>query len=229
MRAALEKSLAALGTTYLDLLLLHSVGPSPAARHEAWSELEALKREGLVRAIGVSNFGVRELKDLVSKATIKPAVNQVKFNVYHRGGTHNAQGDDLAEYAQQQGILLIGYCTLNDWPSKLKPVDDMHVASVARRLGRTPAQVLLQWSIQVGISPLTRSRSEARLAEAAELLSDETSFVLSVEDEEYLSGLAWWVHSSTYLPPSSTRDVHGVLGLPASAAEWAGRELKGEL
>jgi 2,5-diketo-D-gluconate reductase A len=78
VRKAVAASLAALGTTYLDLLMLHSVGPSAAARNEAWREMEKLRAEGVVRVIGTSNFGTAEMAQLRAESTVAPATAQVR-------------------------------------------------------------------------------------------------------------------------------------------------------
>ena len=218
VRAAVAKSLQALGTTYLDLLMLHSIGPSPSARMEAWREMEALKAEGVVRAIGTSNFGTREMGELRAATSEPPAVHQIKFNVYHQGRTGNAAGEDFAADCAADGCVVMAYCPLNAWPSKLAPVDDKIVGAIARRLGRTPAQVLLRWVLQRGAVALTRSRDERRLRDALAV----KDFALSESDMAVLSGLSWLVESETNRPPPAVVDALGVVSAhprePAGAA-----------
>ena len=81
----LPEARARLRTPYLDLLVLDSAGPSVRERNEAWFAMEQLKREGKVRALGVSNFGSHELHELSQFATVWPAVAQTKFSVYNPG------------------------------------------------------------------------------------------------------------------------------------------------
>lgn len=163
--------------------------------------------------IGVSNFGTHDLASLARVAETRPATLQVKFNPFHQGRTGNAAAEDLAAAALQGGTTVVGYCPLNDWPSKLAPIDDAIVAHVARSYARTPAQVLLRWGLQRGVAVLTRSRSEARLREA---LGAHT-FRLSNADMALLSGLAWLLAAPANRPPGSVLDVLGV----AEADEWA--------
>ena len=209
VRAWVSTSLAALGTDYLDLLMLHSIGPNPTARIEAWRELEKLRDEGVVRAIGTSNFGTHEMAALRRVAREPPATHQIKFNPYHPGRTGNAAGEDFAADCAAAGCVVVAYCPLNAWPSKLAPIHDRWVAHVAAKYGRTPAQVLLRWVIQTGGAALTRSRSEARLREALGALE----FELSEPDVKLLSGLAWHVESASHRPPAAVADVFGVAGL----------------
>jgi len=126
-RKAVGESLRLLGVSYLDLYMLHSVGPSVSARHEAWREMVAMQQEGLIRHIGVSNFGTAELRELkASFPDAPPATLQSKFSPYHRGRTGNGGGEDFHAATAELGVALTAYCPLNDWPSKLKAVVEQH-------------------------------------------------------------------------------------------------------
>lgn len=215
VRFAVAQALASLQTDYLDLLMLHSVGPSRAARNEAWAEMVKLQEEGVVRAIGTSNFGTHEMAELrVDSPAHPPVTHQIKFNPYHPGRTGNVNGEDFAADCRSNGCHLVAYCPLNSWPSKLAPIHDGHVAAIARRIGRSPAQVLLRWVLQSGHIPLTRSSSEAHLREAMQIFD----FALSKSDMATISGLAWLVQSMQHTPPASIADAFGVMGAPAAAA-----------
>ena len=207
VRKAVAEALRKMQVEYLDLYMLHSVGPSPEARHEAWREMAALQKEGTIKHIGVSNFGTAELRDLKRKfPEAPPATLQSKFNPYHRGRTGNAGGEDFHQASAELGVAITAYCPLNDWPSKLKAVDDAHVGAIAARLGRTPAQVLLRWGVQLGLSVLTRSRKEERLRQATQIFD----FALSADDMALISGLAWFVQAPTNKVPASVLDTYGV-------------------
>ena len=215
VRAMLAASLAAHRTEYLDLLMLHSVGPGLKARVETYRELLALKDEGKVRAVGVSNFGVGDLKALADAGLEAPSTLQVKFNVLHPGRTGNAAGEDLLAYCKEHGIVLVAYCPLNSWPSKLAPIADLHVAHIAAKLKRTPSQVLLRWATQQGVAVLTRSSKEERLREARDL-----GFAIGDADMRLLSGLAWFVRSRSNRPPPTVEDEYDVHGLDERARKW---------
>lgn len=216
VRFAVAQALASLQTDYLDLLMLHSPGPSRAARNEAWAEMVKLKEEGVVRALGTSNFGTHEMAELRrdAPADFPPVTHQIKFNPYHPGRTGNVNGEDFAADCRQNGCHLVAYCPLNSWPSKLAPVHDGHVAAIARRIGRSPAQVLLRWVVQSGHAALTRSSSEAHLREAMQVYD----FALSHSDMATLSGLAWLVESMQHRPPASIADAFGVAAAAPAAA-----------
>lgn len=216
VRAWVSTSLAALRTDYLDLLMLHSIGPSVAARNEAWATMEQMRAEGLVRAIGTSNFGTREMEQLRAAAKSEPpATHQIKFNPYHQGRTGNAGGEDFSADCEKGGCVVVAYCPLNSWPSKLAPIHDEWVRHIATKYGRTPSQVLLRWAIQRGAAPLTRSRSEARLREALGALE----FTLSDADVRLLSGLAWHVEATSHRPAASVADVFGIARLHGAGGE----------
>ena len=117
-----------------------------------------------------------------------------------------AGGEDFAADCREHGCVVVAYCPLNAWPSKLAPVQDRYVAQLAARHAKTPAQVLLRWAVQRGAAPLTRSRREERLREALGALD----FELSEDEMDLLSGLAWLVESSTNQPPATVEDVLGV-------------------
>ena len=127
-----------------------------------------MQKEGTLRHIGVSNFGTRDLRELKASFPDAPPVTlQAKYSPYHRGRTGNSGAEDFLTTSAELGVVITAYCPLNDWPSKLKAVDDHHVAAIAARLGKTPAQVILRWGVQLGLAMLTRSSKPERLKQAA--------------------------------------------------------------
>ena len=157
--------------------------------------------------IGVSNFGVAEMRELKASFPEAPPVTlQSKFSPYHRGRTGNAGGDDFLSASAELNVVVTAYCPLNDWPSKLKAVDDAHVRHIAARLGKTPAQVILRWGVQLGVAMLTRSSKEERVRQAAELWD----FSLTEADMALLSGLAWFVLAPANRVPATVIDTYGV-------------------
>jgi len=216
VRAAVGAALSKLRLDYLDLYMLHSIGPSEQARNEAWREMRALQLEAKLKHIGVSNFGLAELRQLKAAFPEAPPVTlQSKFNPYHRGRTGNAGGEDFLLGTREMGVIISAYCPLNDWPSKLKAVDDKVVAAIGRRHGKTPAQVLLRWGVQLGVAPLTRSRQEGRLREATQIWD----FALSEEEMALISGLAWTVLAPHNRVPASVVDALGVQASDAAARQ----------
>ncbi|PSC75258.1 Aldo keto reductase [Micractinium conductrix] len=146
-RASLRQSLAELGTPYADLVLLHAPG-DPATRADTWRALEDAAKEGQARAIGVSNFGIAHLQKLAQTATIKPAVNQIELHPW-------LQRRELVDFCRQQGMA---YSPL----AKAQKLSDLTIAGIAQRMGVTPAQVLIRWSMQKGFVPLPKSNHPER-------------------------------------------------------------------
>lgn len=178
-RRAFEASLARLGFDAVDLYLLHW---PHERRLESWRVLEQLHEEGLARSIGVSNFLVRHLDELLAHASVPPAVNQIELHPF----LHRSRGDTLRRCADA-GIVVEAYSPL----TKGRRLGDPTVASVAAEVGRTPAQVLLRWSLQRGFVPLPRSSNTARIAENASVfdfaLDDGQLAALDALDEGFVT------------------------------------------
>jgi diketogulonate reductase-like aldo/keto reductase len=154
-RRAFEASLERLGTDGVDLYLLHW---PHELRLESWRVLEQLHAEGLARSIGVSNFLARHLDELLAHADVPPSVNQIELSPF----LHAARGDTLARCAEA-GIAVEAYSPL----TKGRRLDDPTVEGIAREVARTPAQVLIRWSLQKGFVVLPRSSNRGRIAENA--------------------------------------------------------------
>ncbi|OCT51790.1 Aldehyde reductase 1 [Cladophialophora carrionii] len=175
VEAALDKSLQDLGVEYVDLYLMHwpvafaSDGRwfplddngvfklSEVHFNETWKAMEALLKTGKTRAIGVSNFNIRRLQELLSVASVVPAVNQVEAHPY-------LQQPDLLDFCKEKGILIEAYSPLgNNTTGEPKTVDDPEVHAVAKSLGMDPGQVLVSWGVQRGTIVLPKSVSEKRI------------------------------------------------------------------
>jgi diketogulonate reductase-like aldo/keto reductase len=154
-RRAFEASLERLGLDRVDLYLLHW---PHELRLESWRVLEELHAEGLARSIGVSNFLVRHLDELLAEASVPPAVNQIELSPF----LCRSRGDTLRRCAEER-IVVEAYSPL----TKGRRLDDSTVASIAAEVGRTPAQVLIRWSLQKGFVVLPRSSNTGRIAENA--------------------------------------------------------------
>ena len=171
-RAACEECLRDLRTDYLDCLLLHMpfglmpnymTAPDLALDlRAAWAALEALKAEGKVRSIGVSNFEVKHLEALLAACDVRPAVNQIERHPRCQQGA-------LVAYCQKERIALSAYNPLHKRRPEL--VDSPALAAIAEKRGRTPTQIALKWCHQTGVFPIPMSRNHA--AENFDLLSYE--------------------------------------------------------
>jgi diketogulonate reductase-like aldo/keto reductase len=164
-RPAFEASLARLGLDHVDLYLLHW---PHELRLESWRELEELHAEGLARAIGVSNFLVPHLDELLAVARVRPAANQIELSPFLYGTRR-----EIVQRCHEEGVAIEAYSPL----TKGRRLDDRTVRRIAADLGRTPAQVLLRWGIEKGFVVLPRSSNAGRIAENAQVFD----FVLGAE------------------------------------------------
>lgn len=128
---------------------------------ETWQALESLVDGGQCRAIGLSNVKLEKLKEIVEGARIKPAVVEVESHPY-------LPEWELLEYCQQHGIVLLAFAALGH-AMEPRLLDDPVITAIARRLGKTPAQVVLAWAIQRGTALLTTSVKPIRIRENFEI------------------------------------------------------------
>lgn len=179
-RRAFEASLDRLGFDAVDLYLLHW---PHERRLESWRVLEQLQAEGLARSIGVSNFLVRHLDELLAHASVPPSVNQIELSPFLFRSR-----EDTVRRCSQEGIALEAYSPL----TKGRRLGDVTVGAIAAEVGRTPAQVLIRWSLQKGFVVLPRSSSPARIAENAAVfdfeLDDAQTARLDALDEGLTTG-----------------------------------------
>ncbi|TLS49786.1 aldo/keto reductase [Paenibacillus antri] len=170
--AAYEDSLEKLGLDYLDLYLIH--WPVTEKYKEAWRALETLYQEGRVKAIGVSNFQIHHLEDLLSVARVKPMVNQVEF---HPRLTQKP----LLRFSKEQGIQLEAWSPLMQGELLEHPT----LSELAAKYGKSVAQIILRWDVQHGVVTIPKSTKEHRIVENAALFD----FALSEEDMQRIDGL----------------------------------------
>jgi diketogulonate reductase-like aldo/keto reductase len=150
--AAFDASQKRLGLEYVDLYLLH--WPVAGKRLASWRALEKLHAEGRARAIGVSNFLVPHLEELLGQAKVPPAVNQIELSPF-------LQREPTVAFCARHKIVVEAYSPLTHGAR----LDHPAVAKVARQVSRTPAQVLLRWGVQKGYVVLPKSRSPERIVE----------------------------------------------------------------
>jgi len=159
-----QKSARKLDVDQIDLLILHQALPSAFDKTlEAYRALETLLADGMVRAIGVSNFMVEHLTRLLDRATLVPAVNQIEVHPYF------AQ-QEVQDFDAEHGILTqawspIGGITFYRDGSHGSTLDDPVIASIAEAHDKTAAQVMLRWGVQHGRSVIPKSTKPSRIAE----------------------------------------------------------------
>jgi diketogulonate reductase-like aldo/keto reductase len=184
--AEAQHSLERLGVDQVDLYIIH--WPQGGATW-AWPGMERARERGYAHSIGVSNFSVGELDELMSVADTPPAVNQVQFSpVKHRRR--------LLEACEQRGVALEAYSPLGTG----RHLSDDRVREIADRAGRIPAQVLLRWCVQRDLVVIPKSTHRERIEENAEIfdftLSDDAMTALDALDETGGTGEAlerkWW-------------------------------------
>ncbi|WP_342024438.1 aldo/keto reductase [Arthrobacter citreus] len=161
-RAAFEDSRAALGLDQVDLYLIHWPVPSQGLFLQAWKDMERIYSDGLVRAIGVSNFLPEHLEELTGAADVVPAVNQIEL---HPTFAQRA----LADATRRHGIAVEAYSPLGQG----EDLENSAVLEISLRHGATPAQVVLAWHLASGNIAIPKSVTPERIRENLESVSVE--------------------------------------------------------
>ncbi|XP_015869887.3 non-functional NADPH-dependent codeinone reductase 2 [Ziziphus jujuba] len=211
---ALQKTLKNLKLEYLDLYLVHwpvSVKPGeyelpvkkkdlvPIDINSVWEAMEECQRLGLVKSIGVSNFSIKKLEVLLSKANIPPAVNQVEVNPLWRQ-------TKLREFCKEKGILITAYSPLGakgtlwgtNWVMECEVLKE-----IAQNKGKTIAQVCLRWVYEQGVSLLVKSFNKTRMQENLEIFdwklsAEECERINQIEQRKGFPGIEFISEEGPY-------------------------------
>lgn len=184
-RDAIDKSLARLNMDYVDLLLIHCPQPWDKFRGterffdenvNVWRAMEEAYKAGKAKAIGVANFLADDIDNIAKGCDVKPMVNQV---LAHVGNVDF----DLVNYCQQQGIVVEGYSPMGHG----EVLDNTAVMAMAEKYGITPAQLCIEFDLQLGLVALPKARSTEHLRANLKMWKDGVE--ISEEDMEFLKGL----------------------------------------
>jgi len=160
---SVEESLRRMRFDYLDLVLIHWPNPSVGRYVEAWRALVELRKRGLVRSIGVSNFTEQHLRTVIDDTGVTPAVNQIELHPYFPQQRMRRVNADL-------GVQTESWSPLG---KRSAPFEEGPVADAAQRYGVTPAQVILRWQLQLGALPLPKSATPERQSQNLDLFGFE--------------------------------------------------------
>lgn len=176
-KKAFDASLERLGLEYVDLYLMHWPSRDSKRRQEAWRALAEIYKEGRAKAIGVSNYMVEHLDEVLNTSKVVPAVNQIEFHPY----IYEKQ-QPVLELCKKHGIVVEAYSPL----SRGLGLDNITVNDIAERAGRTPAQVVLRWAIQHDTIPIPKSATPERIRQNIKVFD----FELSRDDMKRLDDLS---------------------------------------
>jgi len=169
---ACSTSLARLGLGYIDLYLIH--WPVMGLSIKTWKAMEQLLKEGKVEAIGVSNYMIDHLEEILYDSDVVPSVNQVEFHPF-------LYQQDLLHFCEKKGIQLEAYSPL----TRAKRLADPNIVKLAKKYEKTPAQILIRWSLQHGLVVLPKSIHKDRIKQNTEVFD----FDLKTEDMTILDSL----------------------------------------
>ncbi len=169
---AFEESLEKLQTDYVDLYLVH--WPVAGFYKETWEEMEAIYKSGRAKAIGVSNFLVPHLEDILQDCNVVPAINQIEFHPY-------LVQPELLSFCKSKQIQVEAWSPLMQGHIVEVPT----IQEMAKKYNRTEAQVVLRWSLQHGVVTIPKSSNPKRIFENMQVFS----FELSQEDMDALDAL----------------------------------------
>lgn len=155
---AFDLSLAKLGLDYVDLYLIHWPSPKRGLFVETWKALEQIAATGRAKSIGVSNFKPHHLEPLLAEATVVPSINQIEYHPYF-------QQTASQQFNTEHGIVTESWSPLGQGDL----VDDSAVAAIAEKYGKTVAQVILRWHIEIGHVVIPKSNRRERMAENRDL------------------------------------------------------------
>jgi diketogulonate reductase-like aldo/keto reductase len=178
---AFETSMAALGLEYVDLYLIHAPWPwtDRGSDHtegniQAWKAMEEIYKSGRAKAIGVSNFSIKEIQAIIDNTTIVPAANQIKFFI------GNTEKEEVTKFCQENDILIEAYSPL----ATGRILDDPQIKAIADKYNKTVAQISIRYTVQRGTVTLPKSTHEEYILQNADI-----DFVIDDDDMKALDSI----------------------------------------
>lgn len=181
----IEDSLTALDTEYVDLLIIHAPRPWDEMEEQAvenhyyeenievWRALEEAYNDGKAKAIGVSNFGINDLENIMDHAEVQPMLNQIKYHIGDRD-------EELVQFCHEHNMVIEAYSPIGTG----KLLDHPEIQKIADKYGKSTAQVAIRYVYQKGLVVLPKSVHEKYITENSQI-----DFDLSVEDLDHLNRL----------------------------------------
>jgi diketogulonate reductase-like aldo/keto reductase len=178
--AEFDQSLKRLNLDYVDLYLIHS--PNVGNRSECWRALNDLNKSGKARAIGVSNFSVAHLKEIIQSSGAVPAVNQIEFHPYIYKDMV-----PILDFYKENNIAVQAYSPL----ARGKFSNEQVISKVAKKHNKTGGQIMLRWAVQHGTVPIPKTATDDRMTENLsifdfELTEDEMNLINNLSSGEFL-------------------------------------------
>jgi diketogulonate reductase-like aldo/keto reductase len=170
---ATKDDLAELGLSYADLMLIHRP-PKSGVGQDLWEGLIKARDDGLTKDIGVSNYSIDQIQELMEKTGETPVVNQIEWTPF-------GHSKEMLGYCQENGIIIQAYSPL----TRGERLDDPTLTNIAEMHSKTPGQVLIRWNLQHGVVPIIKANSADHLKENIDVFD----FELSTEDMDRLDGL----------------------------------------
>jgi 2,5-diketo-D-gluconate reductase A len=174
-----------MGLEYADLILIHRP-PRDGTSVKLWEGLIKARDEGVAHDIGVSNYSIEQLQELIDATEEVPTVNQIEWSPFG----HKVE---MLEYCRDNEIIIQAYSPL----TRTQELGEKRLVEIAEKYGKSPAQILIRWNIQLGVVPLPKANSWQHIEENIAVfdfeISEEDMATLSSCNEEYsaLSGLAY--------------------------------------
>lgn len=181
---AVRLNLEELGQDYVDMMLIHRP-PRSGAGVGLWDQLIRAKMDALTRDIGVSNYSIEQIQQLIDATGEVPAVNQIEWSPF-------GHSEEMLAFCRQEGIVIQAYSPL----TRTERLHDATITDLAKMYGKTPAQIMLRWCLQLGTVPLPKANNIEHLKENLGIFD----FELSPDDMATLNGLNEEYSTFGFLP-----------------------------